>query len=69
MKVLEGVRRGKPFDTALQEGIGGLPDADRRLAHELAAGVLRQRTVLDQQLAPLVPRGWDAVGESSTGLP
>lgn len=61
LKVLEEVRRGKPFDTALQEGIGGLPDADRRLAHELAAGVLRQRTVLDQQLAPLVSRGWESV--------
>ena len=38
-----------------------LPEPDRRLAHELAAGVLRQRSVLDQKLAPLVPRGWDAV--------
>jgi 16S rRNA (cytosine967-C5)-methyltransferase len=61
LKVLEEVRGGKPFDSALQEGIGALPDADRRLAHELAAGVLRQRTVLDQQLAPLIPRGWGSV--------
>lgn len=38
-----------------------MPDPDRRLAHELAAGVLRQRSVLDQQLAPLVPRGWNSV--------
>jgi 16S rRNA (cytosine967-C5)-methyltransferase len=41
--------------------VGRLPDPDRRLAHELAAGVLRQRSVLDQQLAPLVARGWDSV--------
>jgi 16S rRNA (cytosine967-C5)-methyltransferase len=41
--------------------VGKLPDPDRRLAHELAAGVLRQRSVLDQQLAPLVARGWDSV--------
>jgi 16S rRNA (cytosine967-C5)-methyltransferase len=61
LKVLEEVRGGKPFDSALHEGIGALPDADRRLAHELAAGVLRQRTVLDQQLAPLIPRGWESV--------
>jgi 16S rRNA (cytosine967-C5)-methyltransferase len=61
LKVLEDVRGGKPFDSALQEGIGPLPDADRRLAHELAAGVLRQRTFLDQQLAPLIPRGWESV--------
>jgi 16S rRNA (cytosine967-C5)-methyltransferase len=61
LKILEVVRWGKPFDSALQEGIATLPDADRRLAHELAAGVLRQRTVLDQQLAPLIPRGWGSV--------
>lgn len=61
LKVLEEVRGGKPFDSALEEGIGALPDADRRLTHEMAAGVLRQRTVLDQQLAPLIPRGWGSV--------
>ena len=61
LRVLEEVRGGKPFDSALQHGMGELPDADRRLAHELAAGVLRQRTVLDHQLAPLIPRGWESV--------
>jgi 16S rRNA (cytosine967-C5)-methyltransferase len=61
LRVLEEVRGGKPFDLALQHGMGALPDADRRLAHELAAGVLRQRTVLDQQLAPLIPGGWGSV--------
>jgi 16S rRNA (cytosine967-C5)-methyltransferase len=61
LKVLDEVRGGKPFEAALHEGIGALPDADRRLAHELAAGVLRHRTVLDQQLAPLIPRGWGSV--------
>jgi 16S rRNA (cytosine967-C5)-methyltransferase len=38
-----------------------LPEPDRRLAHELAAGVLRQRSTLDARLAPLVPRGWTSV--------
>ncbi len=61
LKVLAEVREGKPFDSALQEGLGALRDADRRLAHELAAGVLRHRTVLDQQLTPLIPRGWGSV--------
>jgi 16S rRNA (cytosine967-C5)-methyltransferase len=61
LRVLDQVRKGKPLDAALQRGIGNLPDADRRLAHELAAGVLRQRSVLDQQLALLVPRGWPSV--------
>jgi 16S rRNA (cytosine967-C5)-methyltransferase len=61
LRVLDQVREGKPLDLALDRGIGELPDADRRLAHELAAGVLRHRSVLDQQLAPLVPRGWTSV--------
>jgi 16S rRNA (cytosine967-C5)-methyltransferase len=56
------VREGKPFEAALDRILGDLPEADRRLAHELAAGVLRHRTVLDRQLAPLVPRGWTRVG-------
>jgi 16S rRNA (cytosine967-C5)-methyltransferase len=55
------VRDGRPFDAALDRGVGKLPDSDRRLAHELAAGVLRQRSALDRQLAPLVPRGWESV--------
>jgi 16S rRNA (cytosine967-C5)-methyltransferase len=62
LKILRQVRDGQPFEAALSGGIGRLPEPDRRLAHELAAGVLRQRTTLDRQLAPLVPRGWNAVG-------
>jgi 16S rRNA (cytosine967-C5)-methyltransferase len=61
LKILEQVREGSPFDVALDRGVGRLPEPDRRLAHELAAGVLRQRSALDRQLAPLVPRGWESV--------
>jgi 16S rRNA (cytosine967-C5)-methyltransferase len=61
LKLLEEVRNGKPFDAALDRAVARLADADRRLAHELAAGVLRQRSALDRQLAPLVPRGWESV--------
>ena len=61
LKILGEVREGRPFEAALHRGVGKLGEPDRRLAHELAAGVLRQRTVLDQQLAPLVPRGWESV--------
>jgi 16S rRNA (cytosine967-C5)-methyltransferase len=46
---------------ALDREAGQLPEPDRRLAHELAAGVLRQRSKLDAQLAPLVPHGWTRV--------
>lgn len=61
LKILEEVRAGTPFDSALERGLGKLAEPDRRLAHELAAGVLRQRSVLDERLAPLVPRGWASV--------
>jgi 16S rRNA (cytosine967-C5)-methyltransferase len=62
LQVLRQVREGKPFEAALDRVLDELPEADRRLAHELAAGVLRRRTVLDSQLAPLVSRGWSRVG-------
>ncbi|HET9066409.1 MAG TPA: 16S rRNA (cytosine(967)-C(5))-methyltransferase RsmB [Gemmatimonadales bacterium] len=39
--------------------MAGLPDADRRLAHELAAGVLRSGDALDAIIAPLLTRGID----------
>jgi len=61
LKIQEDVRQGKPLDAALERGLGTLADADRRLAHQLAAGVLRQRTFLDQRLAALIPRGWKSV--------
>jgi 16S rRNA (cytosine967-C5)-methyltransferase len=59
--VLAQVRAGRPFDAALDRAVRQLGDADRRLAHELAAGVLRGQTTLDARLAPLVPRGWASV--------
>jgi 16S rRNA (cytosine967-C5)-methyltransferase len=59
--ILLTVRRGLPFDTALERGLRGLPEIDRRLAHELTAGVLRQEAELDAALAPLIPRGLSTV--------
>jgi 16S rRNA (cytosine967-C5)-methyltransferase len=59
--VLAQVRAGKPFELALDRAVKRLAEPDRRLAHELAAGVLRSQTALDERLAPLVPRGWDSV--------
>src|SRR5918998_2635107 len=55
------VRGGKTFEVALDHSIASLTDADRRLAHEMAAGVLRQRTALDSRIAPLLPGGWASV--------
>jgi 16S rRNA (cytosine967-C5)-methyltransferase len=52
-----------PFDAALTAAIPRLPDADRRLAHELAAGILRRQYALDDRLAPLTRLGWETVSE------
>ena len=46
-----------PFDVALNRGLAALPDRDKRLAHEVAAGVLRHSAVLDGVINPLVERG------------
>jgi 16S rRNA (cytosine967-C5)-methyltransferase len=61
LAILEQVRAGRPLDAALDQSLRPLPEPDRRLAHELAAGVLRQRTGLDECLEPLAARGWASV--------
>lgn len=60
--MLREVREGRPFDAALGPALEQLGEADRRLAHEMAAGVLRRQTVLDSRLMPLVSRGLDRLG-------
>jgi 16S rRNA (cytosine967-C5)-methyltransferase len=57
LTVLELVDEGLPFDVARDRAVTDLAERDRRLAHELAAGVLRQQNFLDDTLAPLVARG------------
>jgi 16S rRNA (cytosine967-C5)-methyltransferase len=61
LAVLRQVRAGHRFEPALDHALAGLRGADRRLAHELAAGILRARGTLDARLAPRAARGWDAV--------
>ncbi|HUR94664.1 MAG TPA: transcription antitermination factor NusB [Gemmatimonadales bacterium] len=61
LSTLKQVRAGTPFEAALDRAVKRLPEQDRRLVHELAAGVLRRQSALDAQLTPLVPRGWDGV--------
>lgn len=55
--MLHDLRHGVPLDRALQRALGGLPDADRALAHEIAAGALRQRAPIDSVLAPFLSGG------------
>ena len=61
LHVLAQVRAGRPLDAALDGALKSLDQADRRLAHEMAAGVLRRQSALDAQLAPLVTREWAKV--------
>ena len=58
MRILEAVRSGATFATARDQYLAGLHDRDRRLAYELAAGVLRSRADLDRalELATADPR-------------
>jgi len=62
-RVLHDIRRGIPFDLALERALGAVPEADRGLAHELAAGTLRYRSVLDAAIAPHLDRGPDRIRE------
>ncbi len=50
LDILRAVRTGETFDRALDDSITELSDADRKLAHEIAAGVLRQRLGLDRRI-------------------
>jgi len=60
-RILHDVRLGVPFDVALGRAIVGLEPDDRRLAHQLAAGVFRMRSQLDGILEGAVSRGTASV--------
>jgi 16S rRNA (cytosine967-C5)-methyltransferase len=60
-RILHDVRHGVPFDVALGRAIADLEPDDRRLAHEVAAGVFRNRTQLDLALGRIIDRGFDSV--------
>ena len=59
---------GRQFESALDEAAAGLDDTDRRLAYEIAAGVLRSRTELDSRLAPLVSGSWEHTPDGTKDL-
>jgi len=52
--ILCRVGEGDRFENALELAVDGLQETDRRLAHEIAAGVLRQREALDHQINGLL---------------
>ena len=61
LDVLRRVRDGARFEQALEPATRALTDPDRRLVHEVTAGILRGRTALDRALTPLVSQPWDAL--------
>ena len=63
-RVLDAVRDGAPFESALTDALADLSGPDRRLAHELAAGTMRSAGVLDRAIAPYVTRGLESVDPS-----
>ena len=50
LDILRAVASGAPFVDARDRCVARLPDRDRRLAHALAAGVLRHRAALDRMV-------------------
>jgi len=63
LEVLRGVRGHEAFEAALTRAVAHLEEADRRLVHEVSAGVLRQRAELDRLLVPCVTGDWHRVKE------
>jgi len=59
--ILEACRKGRIFEQSYEDAARSLDERDRRLAHEIAAGVLRRQRALDALLAPLVSREWSSV--------
>ena len=66
-RILHDVRHGVPFDAALKRAVGDLESDDKRLAHEIAAGVFRNRSALDAALGPWVERGIASVRADAIG--
>jgi len=62
-RVLHDIRRGISFDLALERALRAVPEADRGLAHEIAAGALRHRSLLDAAIAPHLDRGPERIRE------
>jgi 16S rRNA (cytosine967-C5)-methyltransferase len=60
---LRRVRAQEAFDGALTQATVDVAEADRRLAHEIAAGVLRGREELDGLVRPRVTGEWRRVAE------
>jgi len=57
-QLLRAVGGGRLFEAARDQALSGLNDRDRRLAQEIAAGVLRRRRTLDRELKRVLGGRW-----------
>ncbi|HWP35981.1 MAG TPA: transcription antitermination factor NusB [Gemmatimonadales bacterium] len=58
LDILRATRSGQLFDAARDRALSGLNERDARLAHEIAAGVLRHRRSLDAHVRRFVTDRW-----------
>jgi 16S rRNA (cytosine967-C5)-methyltransferase len=63
LEVLRLVRAHEAFEAALSTATLALGDLDRRLVHQMSAGVLRMRTELDRLITPRITGDWRRVQE------
>jgi len=57
-QLLRAVGAGQLFEAARDQALSGLDARDRRLAQEIAAGVLRRRRTLDRELKDVLGKRW-----------
>ena len=57
-QLLRAVDAGRLFEAARDQALSGLNERDRRLAQEIAAGVLRRRRTLDRELIAVLGPRW-----------
>ncbi len=57
-QLLRAVGAGRLFEAARDQALTGLTGRDRRLAQEIAAGVLRRRLTLDRELRGVLGKRW-----------
>ena len=67
LAILQGVRAGYVWDDVLTAAIAPLKGDDARLAHEIAAGVLRMRRPLDERLSALAS-AWETTSDDLKDL-
>src|SRR3990172_2517873 len=65
-QLLRAVDAGRLFEAARDQALSGLNERDRRLAQEIAAGVLRRRRTLDRELIAVLRRVVEDIRGAST---